>query len=169
MKYTSSTPRANITVAGLALSAISPYAEGHVLAANEAAVLNQTLAENLRNNYASVVKKVADAAEKAKTEVDLTALQADFDKYMAEYDFGVRRTGTRILDPIEKEAYAIATDAIKKALKAKGFVVGDKDGQVAKTKFEEMVETLSAREDIRKEAARRVKNVQSIAGVELGL
>ena len=53
----------SITVQGFTLSVPVPYAEGHTLTEAEAAVLNQTLAENLRNNFGSQIKKSREDLE----------------------------------------------------------------------------------------------------------
>lgn len=178
MQHTASTPRVGITVASVALLAIAPFAEGHVLTPNEANVLNQTLAENLRNNFASVVRdRLAIRGEdgkatdqlRAATDADKAELQAAFDKYITEYEFGVRRAGARVVDPIEKEALSIAKDAVKSALAKKGFKLGDGEGQVGKAKFQELVDGYSKKPEVLKEAARRVKQAQSLALDELGL
>lgn len=127
MNINPETPMHEITCAGITLSAPAPYAEGHTLTPNEAAVLNQTLAENLRNNFASKVKAAQKAAIEAETEVDVGALVTEFGDYVASYEFGVRRTGgTRApVDPVEKEALSIAIAKVKAALKAKGLAIKD--------------------------------------------
>lgn len=118
-----------ITIAGIALSVPAPYAEGHVMASNEAAVLNQTYAENLRNNFAGAVKKAKAEAEAEGTEVNAAGLQIALDEYVTGYTFGVRRGGgTRVvLDPVEKETKRIAESKVKDALKAKGIKFKDMD------------------------------------------
>lgn len=166
MKIPANTPRRAITVQGLTLQAPAPYTEGHTLIANEAAVLNQTLAENLRNNFASVVAKaVKDAGVKDVSELPAektSALQAEFDKYVETYEFGVHRSGVRVVDPIEREAIAIAEEAIKTALRQRNLKVTG-EGGVGKEKFNELVAQFAGREDIRKEAERRVKNASKIS------
>jgi len=96
-----------------------------VLTESEAAVLNQTLAENIRNNFASVVEKANDAAmdaatKAAKTDEERQAalavranpadLQPQLDSYVSTYEFGVRTGGGPKLDPIEREAKRIAEE-----------------------------------------------------------
>ena len=54
-----------ITIQGESFSVDMPYSEGHVCTSTQAGALNQTRAENLRNNFASSVKKAAAAADEA--------------------------------------------------------------------------------------------------------
>lgn len=117
-----------ITIQGQTFKAPAPYAEGHTINAAEASVLNQTLAENLRNNFAAKMKRAAEDKENPKI---LT--QEDFDKYAQEYKFGVRPIGTRTpTDPVRAEAERLAKAAITKALTAKGHKVKDlPDGRMA--------------------------------------
>lgn len=124
MEFSKSTPKKEITIAKQVLTVIAPYAEGHTLTAEEANALNQTLAENLRNNFAPHVKAVVEAA--GEGEVDLAGLQAELDTYMGEYSFGFRKSGTSIAaNPVERIAVSLARDAVKKALVAKGKSVKD--------------------------------------------
>jgi hypothetical protein len=156
MKVSKKTPKTDITVQGIALAAPMPYAEGHVLTPNEAAAVNQLLHENLRNNFANVVKKAKEAGN-----VDQAALQAEFDKYIEGYEFGVRRTGTggtRIVDPVEREANKIAKTKVKEALRAKNI----KLDTVAKEKFDALVAQLSSRAEI-VQAAKEIVEARSKA------
>ena len=98
----------------------APYAAGHVLTAPEAEALNQTLAENLRNNFAARMKRAAEDGEQ------LT--QHDFEKYAHAYSFGARvtTTTTRVVrDPIATEERNLAKDAIRQAIRDKGLKVKD--------------------------------------------
>jgi hypothetical protein len=67
------------TIAGKRFTMLPRYTEGHAINAGEAAALNQTLRENIRNNLAS--------------KADLT--QADVDAYAAEYAFGTAVGGPK--------------------------------------------------------------------------
>lgn len=110
---TTETPRDTFTIGGHEFQVYEPYAEGHTLNANEAASLNQTFAENVRNNFA---KKVAEAKEKGDDPADL---QSDLDAYMSSYEFGVRTGGGgRITDPVQAKAMDLARDKVREALKA---------------------------------------------------
>ena len=159
MQFDSNTDRKPITVQGIVLQAIFPYTEGHELNSNEAAVLNQTLVENLRNNFAN---EVNEAIEKAggKDEIDQAALQASFDKYMEVYEFGVRRGGGFVGDPVAREARAIALDTAKGLLKAKGHKLADVDKATMNALIEKV---LAKKPEIFKLAQRRVEEKASIA------
>jgi hypothetical protein len=108
-------PRQMVTIAGERYSIPAPYAAGHVLTAAEAAVLNQTFAENVRNNVAAKMKKLA--------EDNLPGLSAqDVEDYALCYTFEQRNTrGPReTIDPIDREVTRLATLAVMKSLKNKG-------------------------------------------------
>lgn len=105
-----------ITIAGQTFNAPVRYSEGHELTEGEASALNQTYHENLRNNFA---KKVKDAVEKG--EFDATAMQAEFDAYAEQYQFGIRAAGTGVSrDPVRAEALNLAKAQIREALKRAG-------------------------------------------------
>jgi hypothetical protein len=119
-----STPRRKIQIGGVVLSAPTPYAEGHVLNANEAGAINQTYLENIGNNFRSAVTKAKKfailgkseaTAEELKTVTDAQIkdfdkslddeafatnfvasqnLQASLDELVANYQMGVRRTSS---------------------------------------------------------------------------
>jgi len=123
MDFNSSTPTVALTINDVELQAISPFNEGHVCNANEAAVLNQTLRENLRNNMAAAVKKLVEGGATA------AALQEALDKYTAGYAFGVRKSGgggqARTSDPVLSEARKLARERVTGAIKAKGYKIKD--------------------------------------------
>jgi glucuronate isomerase len=103
-----------ITIQGQTFRVPLRYAAGHVLKENEAGALNQTLHENLRNNFA---KKVAEGLE-ANTGMEV--LQQQLDDYAAEYEFGVRGGGGGPRDPVRTLAMNVARDLIRRTLKSKG-------------------------------------------------
>lgn len=117
----SSTPREQYTIAGQTFNVFQPYAEGHVLTANEASSMNQTFAENIRNNFAKRVKEAVDAGT-----FDQDMLQSQLDDYMNDYEFGVRTGGGgRVGNPVEAEALRIAKDKVRAALQRKGEKLSD--------------------------------------------
>ena len=175
---------AQITIQGLPFEAPQPYKPGpRDLTEGEAAALNQTLAENLRNNFAPTIKKAIEEFRKTngldeEAEVPVTDLDHDglieaFNEYADGYEFGIRRAGgggTRApADPVGKEAHRIASAKIKEALKKKGI----KLDSVSKEKMAEFVQqVLDKHPEIRETAKRRVEEMQSVAveGIEaLGL
>lgn len=162
---TETSPRVAVTIAGVALNVPQPFAEGHVLRANEASVLNQTYAENVRNNFASAVKKAVEEAKAAGTNLDTDALQAALDTYLNEYDFGTRRTGTRTvsLDPVQREALRLAQEAVKAALHKKGLSIKE----VGKERFDELCEQLLANRPELVERAKQIIEIKSGIGGEI--
>lgn len=123
MEISPSAPRGTFTIQGIVLSIPQPFAEGHVCLSNEASVLNQTLAENMRNNCATKVEQLeTKLKESGITDPDAIKAEAQtlVDLYLAEYKFGVRRAGGRTLDPVEKEARGMVEDQIKAAIRAEG-------------------------------------------------
>lgn len=108
-----------LRIADIEFTAPFKYAEGHVLSAIEAKVLNQTRFENLRNNFAATVKASVEGKEGA---IPQDQLQAKFAEYEAAYEFSQPGTGgtKAALDPVEREAISIATDIVKEKMKALG-------------------------------------------------
>jgi len=126
MDYNTETPRVERTIAGVKVSVIAPYAEGYVVNSGEAAMLNQTLAENFSNNLRDKIAEYVPEGSPEGTEARQASVeeaQAIVDKYMGEYVPGVRRAGAggaRTLDPVEKEMKAIAQGKLDELLKSKG-------------------------------------------------
>ena len=95
------------------------YAEGHVCTAIEANVLNQTLFENVGNNWRSSIVEMEDENEKnggnkALTEEQLAKMKADILADSREYQFGQRSTrASTPRDPVLAEAIKIAKDDIR--------------------------------------------------------
>lgn len=153
MKFAKSTPRADKTIQGLVFSVPQPFTEGHTCTANEAAVLNQTLAENVRNNMASKV-------DKAKENGSTDNIQAEIDEYVTGYEFGVRKGGSiGPKDPVEREALAIAESKVKEALKAKGYSLKD----VGTERIRELAkETIGKYPEITEQARQIVETRKSV-------
>ena len=114
MDISQNTPTDSITVAGEVVKVHVPYVKGHSVDELEASTLNQTRKENIRNNLREIFKK-----EKKKG-ANSAALQVLATKYSQEYNFGQSGGGGATMDPVDKESIAIATDAIKKAMRADG-------------------------------------------------
>lgn len=169
----------NITIQGLEFEVPRPFKAGpHELTAGEAHALNQTMAENLRNNFASVIKDAMTAYRKANSlaedaevpvaNLDSDALQTELDKYAGEYKFregggGGMRTPT---DPVEREANAIALAKVKAKFSEKGI----KLNSVSKEKMAELVKAVVEKyPDIKAEAERRVKAAEGISLEGLGV
>lgn len=160
MQVTKETPVRQFVIQDETFSLPAPFNEGHVCTNAEASVLNQTLAENVRNNMA---KKIKDAKE-ANT-FNQNEMQAEVDLYIEEYEFGVRR-GRGPLDPIEREALNIAKDTVKDALRKNGYKLADVDTDDINRLAEQVV---ADNPEITKEAERRVKEKGKIGIQQLDL
>ena len=170
-----------LTIQGFELEFEAPYNEGDVLNANEAAALNQTFGENLRNNFAAMIKsKRAEIArgkdwftddEKKTPDVErvtdeMLAEEWDvteaFAAYADSYEFGARRAGgTRtVADPVEKASRAIAWEKVKGLLKDRNYKLTDVDKEMRERLVSEALEKFP---EIKQEAERQVAAAKSIS------
>jgi hypothetical protein len=150
-----------ITIAGKVFNAPLRYEEGHELNAGEASALNQTYHENLRNNFA---KKVKEAVDNGGFNQD--ALQAEFDAYALDYQFGVRTGGGGApRDPVMAEAMNIAKMQIRAKIKEKGRKITDYEPSA----ITEAAKKLIAKNPAILELARqRVEEAKAAASDDLG-
>src|SRR5215831_8883648 len=103
-----------ITIQGQVFRVPIRYAAGHTLNDGEASALNQTLHENLRNNFA---KKVVEGTEAGLT---METMQQQLDDYAADYQFGVRTGGGGFRgDPVMTLAMNTAREIVRGAIKEK--------------------------------------------------
>lgn len=103
-----------ITIQGTVFRVPVRYAAGHTLNDGEASALNQTLHENLRNNFA---KKVAEGQEAGLPQ---ETLQQQLDDYANDYAFGVRTGGGGFRgDPVMTQAMNMARDLVRNQIKVK--------------------------------------------------
>lgn len=121
MKVTKKTPHEALVIEGLDFTCAAPFNEGDTITAGEASALNQTLRENMRNNFAKKVKDAKTEAEKNGAEVDLSALQTELNSYTNDYEFGTGRGGFRTADPVRRKAIELAKEKVKAAFVKKGF------------------------------------------------
>ena len=149
------TAREEYTIAGKTFSIAQPYAAGHTLSKNEANALNQTYAENIRNNFAKTVK----AAVEADT-FDDAAMQTALDEYMGKYEFGTRvASGPRTSgDPVKARAIDLARELVKAAIRKAGGNLKDYSGSEITDRAKKAVEANPkivdmARTQIEQEAA----------------
>jgi len=151
-----------VTIQGFNFSVADRYAEGHTLDAIEASVLNQTLRENIRNNFASTVKAAKEAAEATSAEVDVADLQSQLDDYVSDYSFQRKTTRSprASADPVLREATKIAKAKVTEALKRKNIEKAD----LPEGKFDNYVAQVLERDtSIMEEARRRVNAEREIA------
>jgi len=148
-----------ITIQGHPFRVPIRYAAGHPLTDGEASALNQTLHENLRNNFA---KKVAEGTEAG---VSMEVLQQQLDDYANDYQFGVRTGGGGFRgDPVMTLSMNIARELVRNAIKAKGLNAEDwpasKVSQAAKSLLDaqgddgKIVATARKQVEAEKEAAK---------------
>jgi len=142
----------NVTIQGRQFVIPAPYAEGHSLDAAEAAAINQLYAENVRNNFASRIKK----AEDDKT---TPPGQTELDGYCAEYKFGFRQPGAPKLDPVESEARKLARVAVLESLKKKGTKAKD----LAEGQLDELVKGAVAKYPVFREKAKAIVETRASA------
>jgi len=131
----------DITIQGITFPVGQPFHEGYVLTVADAHVLNQTYAENIRNNVAGIVRDakrkaaaeagffkpaegdaplVGDEAQAPIDEMDLDELRAKIAAYEDDYEFAVGGRGPRApVDPVAREALNQAKDLVKAAYRAK--------------------------------------------------
>lgn len=106
------------TIGGVEVQVPQPYSEGYQLSAAEAAMLNQTFAENISNNMR------AKATGEDGAQLDSATFQPLIDEYVSKYEPGVRQGGggggARALTPVEVEVRNLATAKLKEILKSKG-------------------------------------------------
>jgi hypothetical protein len=95
-----------------------------------ASQMNQVLAENLGNNIAARIKKLAKAGQPLPT-------QADMDALVEAYDFtGVRSSSVSIASPFDKIFFRIAASFVRKLLLKRGYQDMAAPVKVAKKKDE---------------------------------
>lgn len=164
-----------ITVQNIGFTISAPYAEGHVLTKAEAGVLNQTRAENLRNNFAGVIKKKLEEIGKEEpprselSDDELGTLRAQFEEYESTYEFQGKRSTRAPVDPVRREAVKIARETITAALKKKNLT----PSQLVEGKMDQLInDYLSANPSVMDEAKARVEKVKAeaadaLAGVDL--
>lgn len=114
----------SLTISGMPFQVVPRFSAGHVLKANEASALNQTLFENLRNNFAGKIAAHKKAAEAGEAEMpSLETLQAELDAYAAIYEFGERKASSPRVsrDPLEERLHKLATTRIREELVRLGY------------------------------------------------
>lgn len=156
-------------IAGESFEIRAPYAAGHVLTEAEAKTLNQVRSENIGNNVREKVKELIDAGKLDEAK----ALVAEKD---ASYEFTLATVGaTAKLDPVEREARAIAREIVKAKLAEKGLkMTTPPDGHTKESwaeKIEENVAKFAAADQVMAEAKKAVnakkKRLDALAGLEV--
>jgi len=141
-------------IAGVAFEISQPYAAGHTLTEAEAKTLNQVRSENIGNNLRDKIKELLEKNDEAGAK----ALVAEKD---STYEFTLASVGaTAKLDPVEREARAIAKDIVKAKLAEKGLKINvAPDGESKESwaeKIEANIEKFASHENVLKEAKKAV-------------
>lgn len=160
MQFDQNTPRGEITIQGQKFTVPAPYTEGHTLTAAEADALNQLVAENMRGRMAFRIRKARETGEALPS-------QDDLDAFIMEYEFGQRRSTTAPIDPVEKEARAVARTKVKEALRRKGVSLKDVPAEALNKLVEQALEQHG--QTFRAYAAKIVKQREAIANAELDI
>lgn len=147
-----------IIIQGKTFVAPAPYEEGHVISAAEAAALNSLLKENLRNNFAGLMKRAAE--EESPRQLS----QEDFDIYAKEYSFGIRTRRTAV-DPVQREEERLTEAAVKRALIKKGLKLKDIPDEV----IAQHVKNVMATSRYRADAVRNVELKKEAQNLDLDI
>lgn len=159
-------PTKQIKVLGIVVEISVPYAEGHVLTTPEASVLNQTFAENVRNNCAKAVKDLLKKNDQA-------GAAAYLQEYASKYVFNERTASVAVaarLDPVEKEAIAIAKAKVAEALEKKGIKrkdLTDEQKEAIEAKIAETAKNPKIIQMAEAQVAARKKRLASLDEIEL--
>lgn len=164
-----------IVIQKIPVEVSTPYEAGHTITDAEAKALNQVRAENIGNNNRAKLKELlGDAAEPTKDIVK--AAQKIISDYDEGYEFTLASVGagrTR-LDPVEKEARAIATAVLMNALRDKGQTKkdwieanGGEDG--GKEAWANKLAEVAAMPAIIEKAEKTVKQRQGLGELEVAL
>lgn len=128
---------------GLSFEISQPYAEGHVLTALEARVLNQTRAENVGNNVRQRIKDMLEGGTEAYPqpvgEDEVRAFVSQFDQ---DYVFKTASEGGRTSrDPYETEARKIGRELLKEHLAETGRKITVTPEGLTEDEWKEKVDT----------------------------
>lgn len=158
-----------ITIAGQTFPVSQPYAAGHVITEAEAKALNQVRAENVRNNTASKVKAAMEGTQK-EGEPTKDTIAAYVAKYDAEYVFTLASVGggRKPTDPAEVEALRIARGMFADWAAGKKLTVKAIREKIGEDAYEAKLAEIAEREDVVKEAKRRVAARQKAAENAIG-
>ncbi|NJL70386.1 MAG: hypothetical protein HC888_01650 [Candidatus Competibacteraceae bacterium] len=147
-----------LTIYGLTAEISAPFTEGHVCTAAEAKALNQTRTENISNNVRKAIGDLRneDGTFTAEAQAKALSLIAEAD---AKYVFTLINVGSgrKVVDPVEREAISIAKAGLTAKLKERNETIKGYDEKNGEGAFATKVEEVAQREDVRKVAAKRVK------------
>lgn len=151
-----------ITIAGLDVTIDDKYSEGDTISTNEAAALNQTRAENVRNNTAAKVKEFNENPDESEFD-SVEELIEYIINYADNYEFGAR-SGGRSTDPLASEMRDLAKKAIKSRILQAGGKISDFSGKELNAKVDEV---LSNPDNFAKIKAKAEENLARIDEVSI--
>ena len=173
----------SITIQGQEFEVSQPYTTGHTCTEAEAKALNQTRAENIRNNKAASVKAALKAAGQNEageqfelSDEALQALTAEVAEYDANYEFTLASVGggRASRDPIEIEATKIAKASIVASLRSQGrtlkSVTHDEEGNEIEGGADRLaaaIAKVASGEDVIKAARKAVADRNKLASADL--
>lgn len=139
-----------MTINGVVVAVSQPYAAGHVVTEAEAKALNQVRGENIGNNLRKQIK------EKLPEDGEVTEeLQAEIQDMVTAYDEGYEFTlasigggSTARLDPLTKEARAVAKAALTNRLREAGLTQKAYVEEHGKEAFDAKVVEISEMEQV---------------------
>lgn len=146
-----------IEIAGLTFEVEDRYSDGQEINENEARALNQTLRENLRNNFRKTAKDEQDKG----TSVD--KIREMFEDYASNYEFSGKRQARAPRDPVEAEARKIARKVVKAALKKQNI----DEKTLEDGKLDELIDAYAAKPDVLALAKETVEALSSITTTAL--
>lgn len=158
-----------ITISGHLFPISQPYLEGHAITEAEAKALNQVRAENVRNNMASKVKAASEGTAK-EGEPTIDTIAEAVAAYDATYIFSLASVGggRKSSDPTEVEALRIARGMFADWASSKKLTVKAIKEKIGDEAYDAKLAEMAERDDVVKEAKRRVKARQAAAETSMG-
>lgn len=157
-----------IRINGVPVVISQPYAEGQTITAAEARALNQTRAEAIGNNMRKKIKDML-AEDGATVDSVKDTVQAEVTEYDATYQFTDATVGSSAarLDPLTKEARAVAKDYLSGELKKQGGTQKAYDEQHGKGAFLAKVIEAADHPQVIELAKKRLAERESMADIKL--
>lgn len=125
-----SMPEVPVNILGEKFSVADKYVGGMTINADEAAALNQTRRENIRNNAAKFIRQMRDG------ELTEETCRDEVLRVIRTYQFGGAHLRREKLSAVEREARDIATRSVRAQLREQPHLLAglDKDTRQAKIK-----------------------------------
>lgn len=147
-----------------------PFSAGHSLAENEASALNALRAENIRNAISRIITRETGNGGEGRllSSEALSRVQAEAERYDAEYVFGSKRAYTRStrLETLAREiARPIALAEIRRL--AESLDSRDQMYDVSAEKVEALIAEISRREPVLVEARLRLEEEMHVTSEAL--